>query len=252
LSARATSEIGAMNKLSNSIGHIAVAGYAAVSYLSSLVLIVFAAVLRHTHAAGAAGVPLVAGGLFGLLAPFIWRGSRWAPIGTFAISLVAALIMISEAPTDWWLAVPFPSVFGLLTLVVMITYSSSNDAVRSSNVIANAHAGLIYLYSFVAVFLWPDSVTTVRMGVDPWGYTNPRYVPFAALFGFVLGALSIPIWRGRLWAMLLACGLTLAHWLALATLVPAFWTDPWYAAAPAVSAILTVLFIGRSVRAKAA
>jgi len=241
-----------MNQRNNSIGHIAVTGCAAVSYLSSLVLILFAAVLRHTHAAGGAGVPLVAGALFGLLVPFIWRGRRWAPIGMFAISLVAALIVISESPTDWWLAVPFPVVFGLLTSVVMITSSSSTDAVRSSNVVANAHAVLIYLYSFVAVFLWPDSVTQVRLGVDPWGYTEPRRAHYIVLFGFILGALSIPIWRGRLWAMLLACGLTLAHWLALATLVASFWLDPWYAVAPALSAILTALFIGSSVRDKAA
>jgi hypothetical protein len=52
--------------------------------------------------------------------------------------------------------------------------------------------------------------------------------------------------------MLLACVLTLAHWLALATLVASFWIDPWYAAAPAVSAILTVLFIANGVRAKTA
>ena len=241
-----------MNKLGNSVGYVAVAVYAAVSYLSSLVLILFAAVLRHTHAAGGAGVPLVTGALFGLLVPFIWRGRRWAPIGMFAISLVAALIVISESPTDWWLAVPFPVVFGLLTSVVMITSSSSTDAVRSSNVVANAHAGLIYLYSFVAVFLWPDSVRTVRMGVDPWGYTDPRRAHYIVLFGLILGALSIPIWRGRLWAMLLACGLTLAHWLALATLVASFWLDPWYAAAPALSAILIALLIVSSVRDKAA
>jgi len=241
-----------MNKLGNSVGYVAVAVYAAVSYLSSLVLILFAAVLRHTHAAGGAGVPLVTGALFGLLVPFIWRGRRWAPIGMFAISLVAALIVISESPTDWWLAVPFPVVFGLLTSVVMITSSSGNGAVRGGTVIADAHAVLIYLYSFVAVFLWPNSITAVRLGVDPWGYTEPRRVHYIVLFGFILGALSIPIWRGHLWAMLLACGLTLAHWLALATLVASFWLDPWYAVAPALSAILTVLFIGRSVRAKAA
>jgi hypothetical protein len=72
------------------------------------------------------------------------------------------------------------------------------------------------------------------------------------LFGFILGALSIPIWRGRLWAMLLACGLTLAHWLALAMLVASFWLDPWYAAVPVLSAFLTVLFLAGSARAKTA
>jgi hypothetical protein len=52
--------------------------------------------------------------------------------------------------------------------------------------------------------------------------------------------------------MLLACVLTLAHWLALAVLVPSFWLDPWYAAVPVLSALLTVLFRANGVRAKTA
>jgi len=72
------------------------------------------------------------------------------------------------------------------------------------------------------------------------------------LFGFLLGALSIPIWQDRLWAMLLACVLTLAHWLALATLDASFWADPWNAVVPVLSAFLTALFLASSVRAKAA
>ena len=241
-----------MDKRSDIVDRIGVAGYAGVSYLSGLVLIFFAAVVRHTHAAGAAGVPLIAGGLFAVLAPFIWRGSRWAFIGTFAVSLVAAFLVVSQSPTDWWIAVPFPVVFGLLTAITMIKGPRSGDTVRSGDMISKAYAALVYLYSFVAVFLWPTSVTTVRMGVDPWGYTEPRHAHYVVLFGFVLGALSISIWQGRLWAMLLAFGLTLAHWLALATLVASFWTDPWYAAAPAVSAILTALFLAKNVHAKGA
>ena len=234
------------------IGHLTVAGYAAVSYLSGLGLIFVAGILRGTHAAGAAGVPLIAGALFAVLAPFIWRGSRWAFLGTFAVSLVAALMVVYQSPSDTWSAVPFPVVLGLLTALAMIMGSPTPAATRNGDMIPKAYAALIYLYSLVAVFLWPDSVTYVRLGVDPWGYTEPRRAHYILLFGFILGALSIPVWRGRLWAMLLACGLTLAHWLALATLVPAFWTDPWYAAAPALSVMLTLLFIGRSVRAKAA
>jgi hypothetical protein len=208
--------------------------------------------LRGTHAAGAAVIPLIAGSLFAALAPSIWRGSRWALIGTFAVSLIAAVMVVNQSPADSWYAVPFPVVFGLLAALAMITGSPTAAGERDGDVVPKAYAALIYFYSFVAVFLWPDSVTHVRLGGDPWGYTQNRYTPYVVLFGFLLGALSIPIWRDRLWAMLLACVLTLAHWLALATLVASFWTDPWYAAVPVLSAFLTALFLANGVRAKTA
>src|SRR3954447_1206850 len=96
-----------------SISHLTAAGYAAVACLSSLILIYLAGALRGTHAAGAAVLPLFAGSLFGALAPFIWRGSRWALISTFAVSLIAFLTVVSQSPADVWYAVPFPVVFGL-------------------------------------------------------------------------------------------------------------------------------------------
>jgi len=235
-----------------SISHITVAGYAAVSYLSSLFLMYVAGALRGTHAAGAAVIPLLAGSLFGAFAPFIWRGRKWALIGTFAVSLIALLTVLNQSPADTWYAAPFPVVFGLLTALAMIMDSPTPTTTRNADLISTACAALVYLYSFVAVFLWPDSVTHVRLGVDPWGYTQPHRAHNIVLFGFILGALSIPIWRGRLWAMLLACWLALAHWLALAILVASFWLDPWYAAVPVLSALLTVLFLARSVRARAA
>jgi hypothetical protein len=235
-----------------SISHITVAGYAAVSYLSSLFLVYVAGVLSGTHASGAAVIPLFAGSLFGALAPFIWRGDRWALVGTFAVSLIAALMVAYQSPADTWYAVPFPAMFGLLTALAMIMGSSTPATTRNSDLIPMAYAALLYLYSFVAVFLWSDSVTHVRLGVDPWGYTQARRAHYIVLFGFILGVLSIPIWRGRLWALLLACGLTLAHWLALAILVASFWLDPWYAAVPALSALLTVLFLASNVRTKVA
>jgi hypothetical protein len=235
-----------------SISYITIAGYAAVTYLSSLFFIYVAGVLSGTHASGAAVIPLFAGSLFGALAPFIWRGSRWALIGTFAVALIALLVVVNQSEADTWYAVPFPVVFGLLTALAMITGSPTAAATRNDNMIPKAYAALVYLYSFVAVFLWSDSVTHVRLGVDPWGYTQPRRAHYIVLFGFILGVLSIPIWRGRLWAMLLACGLTLVHWLALAILVASFWLDPWYVAAPMISALLTVLFFASSVRGKGA
>jgi hypothetical protein len=230
-----------MSERTDFVSRMPIAAYAGVVYLSSLTFVFFASIVRHTHAAGAAGVPLVAAAIFAALVPFIWRGSRWAMLGTFAVSVVAAITVVNQAPRDLWLALPFPVVFGLLTATVMVVGSPPPDAGRSGSMVAKGYAALAYLYSFPVVFLWPESIKAIGTGVDPWGFTEPRHAPYVVIFGFVLGALSIPIWRGQLWAMLLAFALVLAQWLALALLVASFWADPWYAAAPVVSAILTVL-----------
>src|SRR5690242_3831340 len=142
-----------------SASHITIASSAAVAYLSSLLLIYLTGLLRHTHAAGAAIIPFFEGLLFGVLAPFIWRGSRWALIGTFVVSLITAVAIVKELPADMWLAVPFPAVFGLLTACALIMGSPTPAAASNGDMIPKAYAALVYLYSFVAVFLWPDSVT---------------------------------------------------------------------------------------------
>src|SRR5262245_56016668 len=134
------------------ISQITIAGYAAATYLGSLFLIYLAGALRGTHAAGAGVIPLLTGLLFGALAPFIWRGSRWALIGTFAVSLIAFLTVVSQSPADARYAVPFPVVFGLLTALAMITgYPAAAE--RNGDMIPKGYAALVYLYSFVAVFL---------------------------------------------------------------------------------------------------
>src|SRR5690242_3624525 len=115
------------------IGHITIAGYAAVSYLGSLLLIYVAGVLRGTHASGAVVIPLFVGALFGALAPFTWRGSRSALIGTFAVSLLALLTVVIQSPADTWYAVPFPLVFGLLTALAMIMGSPTPAATRNGD-----------------------------------------------------------------------------------------------------------------------
>jgi hypothetical protein len=60
------------------------------------------------------------------------------------------------------------------------------------------------------------------------------------LAGATYGALSVFVWRGKIWAMIAVLVLTLAQWITLATLDPSFWRDPTFFAAPIVSAALTL------------
>ena len=109
-----------------------------------------------------------------------------------------------------------------------------------------AYAALAYLYGLVVVFLWPDSITYLRN--DPWGYATPRNGLYVLILGFIMGTPERPDLAQEIWAMIAGVLLALLPWLALATLNPVFWTDPWYATAPVVSAILTVLFITLATR----
>jgi uncharacterized membrane-anchored protein len=77
----------------------------------------------------------------------------------------------------------------------------------------------------------------------------PGVALYALLLGLVVGALSVFIWRGRIWAMIAAFALSLAHWIALANINPMLWGSLPNLAAPAVSAVLTAICIALAVRA---
>jgi hypothetical protein len=68
--------------------------------------------------------------------------------------------------------------------------------------------------------------------------------------GLLLGALSVLIWRGKVWAMIAAFVLSLAHWIVLALLDPVLWQSMPYIAAPVVSGVLTVLCIALAAQEK--
>ena len=61
--------------------------------------------------------------------------------------------------------------------------------------------------------------------------------------GIVLGALSVFIWRGKIWAMVSAFGLSLAYWLALGNMNPPLLRSPGFALAPLVSGVLTIVCV---------
>jgi hypothetical protein len=79
----------------------------------------------------------------------------------------------------------------------------------------------------------------------------PAVSLYALLLGLVAGALSVFIWRGRIWAMVAAFALSLAHWIALANIDPLLWDNLPNIAAAVVSGILTTTCIGLALRANA-
>jgi hypothetical protein len=79
----------------------------------------------------------------------------------------------------------------------------------------------------------------------------PRIAFHALPLSLLLGGLSVFIWRGRIWAMLAAFALTLAHWLVLASVDPSFWSSIPYVAAPVVAGTLAAVGIASAVKAGA-
>jgi hypothetical protein len=347
-----------MNERTERIGLLAAWTYATVAYVCALVLVFLAAVLTRTHAASGAPIALIPGLLFAALAPFICRGNRWAMITAFAVSLLAALAFIADtAPKDWWIAPPFPLVFGILTAVTFVAGAKTIRAREGGGIIAEVYAAVGLLGSFVAIILLPVLIydfasTSFRiylpvlgmligiMSVLIWGSNRwamigafavalllallmadhvvtprrwlgmsfpivfgicavagllagtktvsggqhigeiaaevyaalvylysvvvvflapsasfaapPGAVLYLPLLGLIFGALSVFIWRGRVWAMISAFVLSLMHWLVLASFHPSFWGQAAYWAAPAAFGIFTVLAIATTAQPKAA
>jgi hypothetical protein len=118
----------------------------------------------------------------------------------------------------------------VFTLAHIAAESTSDDPPPPARVADQVYAGLAYIYGIVIALVAPYDQLPGPPLASVW----------ALILGLVLGALSFFIWRGKVWAMAVACLLTLAQWIVLASLEPAFWTSGVYYAGPALSLLLTL------------
>jgi hypothetical protein len=230
------------------IGRLALGGpvlawvYAALVYVASLILLFGAAVLTATHARVAFIFIFLPGVLLAVLSPFVWSGRRSAMILALVVAAVLELMIVANDPDNWWLFLAMPAVFAVCTVLGFIAPSPGGVAAPASRVADEVFAALVYFAGLLAVFMAPFNHSR------HFGWIGVGL--YALLVGVVLGGLSVAIWRGRTWAMLAACALALAHWLLLAGIDRSFWLHVPYLAAPAVTAILTVVCIAAAARAK--
>src|SRR5262249_49764374 len=101
--------------------------YAALVYLTSLVLVFGAAVLTGTHARQAFIFVFLPGVLLAALSVFIWSGRRAAMILALAVAVAVELMMTGSEPQNWWQFLAVPVVYGALTiagLMAPVSYGS--------------------------------------------------------------------------------------------------------------------------------
>jgi len=206
--------------------------YAALIYISSMLLMFAAAALTSTHARVAFIFVFIPGVLLAALAVFVWSGKRSAMILALAISVVVELMLVGNDPANWWQLLAMPMLFGVLTAAGLLLPPADENP--SGRVADEVYAAMVYFAGLLAVFM------------APFNFFRQFGAPGAALYalvaGLTLGALSVLIWRGRLSAMIAAFVLSLAHWLVLAGLVDAsYWSNIAFIAAPAASGILTIV-----------
>src|SRR5215468_10584023 len=112
-------------KMSNSLaGALLARIYAALIYLSSMLLMFGAAVLTSTHARASFIFVFIPGVLLAALAVFVWSGKRSAMILAFAISVVVELMLVGNDPANWWLLLAMPMLFGVLTAAGLLLPSA--------------------------------------------------------------------------------------------------------------------------------
>jgi hypothetical protein len=223
------------------IGTLAARVYAVLSYVTSLVLLFGAAVLTSTHAREAFIFVFLPGVLLAVLSRFIWTGSRSAMILAFAVSVALELMVVDNARESWGLFLALPVLFGMLAAVGLSAASPRTAAGAQPRVADEVYAAVVYFAGLFAVFMAPFNHSR--------NFGLPGVALYALLLGLVVGALSVFIWRGRIWAMVAAFALSLAHWIALANINPMLWGSLPNLAAPAVSAVLTAVCIALAVRA---
>ena len=215
--------------------------YAALVYVSSLILVFSAAVLTGTHAREAFIFVFLPGVLLAVLSVFIWSGRRAAMILAFAVSAAVEIMMIGNDARNWWQFLAMPVVFGALATAGFIAAPRSGNAAH--RVADEVYAAVVYFAGLLAVFMAPFNHSR------HFGGTGVAL--YALLVGLVLGGLSVFIWRGKFWAMIATFVLSLGHWLVLAGIDPSLWSRVPFIAAPVVSGILTVVCIATGAKAKA-
>ena len=206
--------------------------YAVVAYACGIFLVFLASSLAGTHAATGSVFVLLPGAVLAALSPSIWSGSRWAMIVAFLVVAVFGIAATVNAPSSDWPGLVFPVVCGAFTLAHIATETSDDSPVPPARVADQVYAALTYIYGILIALMAP---------YDAHDLPGPPILSsWALMSGLVLGALSVFIWRGKVWAMAVAFVLTLAQWLVLASLEPMFWTSGVYYAGPAMSVLLTV------------
>jgi len=216
--------------------------YAALVYLVSLTLLYGAAVLTGTHARDAFIFVFLPGVLFAVLALFIWTASRSAMVIAFAASVALQLAGVGNMPESWGYILPIPVLFGLLTAFGLAAPAPRTSGGGEPQVADEVYAAVVYFTALLAVFMAPFNYGR-QLGLQAVGV-------YALALGVVLGTLAVLIWRGRIWAMIAAFALSVAHWIVLATINPALWRSPPNLSAVALSGILTLLCVAAYVRKK--
>jgi hypothetical protein len=216
--------------------------YAALVYIASLVLLYAAAVLTGTHAREAFIFVFLPAVIFAVLALFIWTGHRSAMILAFALGVGLELMMATNDPASWGYFLVLPIVFGGLTALGLAASLPAANARASARVADEVYAAVVYFAALLAVFMAPFNHSR-QFGLQTVGV-------YALVVGIVLGVLSVFIWRGRIWAMVAAFALSLAYWLALASMSPMLGRSPAFALAPVVSGVLTIICIAAHIRAR--
>jgi hypothetical protein len=212
-------------------------------YIASLTLLYGAAVLTSTVAREAFIFVFLPGIIFAVLAVFIWMGHRSAMILALALAVALELMMAAGDPAGWgnFLALPV-----VLALVGVLGLAAAPPASRGAPALVadEVYAALVYFAALLAVFMAPFNHSR-QLGLQ-------AVALYALVVGIVLGVLSVCIWRGKIWAMVAAFALSLAYWLALASMNPMLWRSPAFALAPVVSGVLTVICIAMHIRARRA
>jgi hypothetical protein len=178
--------------------------------------------------------------LLAVLSVFIWSGHRSAMILAFAVAVELELMLVGNARDDWAPFLPLPVVFGMLMIVGLAVSWQRPKNRTPARVADEIYATVVYFAALLTAFM------------APFNHSHNFGLPVIGLYalgaGLVLGALSVCIWRGKVWAMIAAFALALAHWIVLAVLDPLLWQSVPFITAPVVSGGLTVVCIALAAR----
>jgi NADH:ubiquinone oxidoreductase subunit 6 (subunit J) len=229
-----------MHPLISRSGPVVVRIYAALAYVASVALLYGSAVLTSTRARVAFIYVFLPGVLLAVLSVFIWNGRRSAMILAFAVAVVLELIMVDNSPDDWATFLPLPVVFGLLLGLALATPVAPAPGAAPARLGDEVYAAVVYFAALLTAFMAPFNHAR--------NFGLPGAAAYALVAGLVLGALSVLIWRGKVWAMVAVFALSLAHWLAQAKLDPLLWESVPFIAAPVVSGILTFVCVAAAAK----